>query len=108
MDRLYNSTTNLNNYAHYALKGYENSTDFAAFKLVELSTASTLARNPAYRIIGTYGGLSTGFRELMEVGTIIDNKAYIKQFSVDAMQYYNYLPTAQNMIDSLAIKSSTR
>ncbi|MGB7952423.1 MAG: hypothetical protein WCF23_00455 [Candidatus Nitrosopolaris sp.] len=53
MERLYNSTTNLNNYALYSHKGYENSSDFPIFKL-ELNTKSALAGNSAYTIIGTY------------------------------------------------------
>ena len=43
----------------------------------------------------------------MEVGTIIGNKAYIMQYIADALKYSDYLPKVQNMIGSLAIKSST-
>ena len=55
MDNLSNSTTNLNNYAHYSLNGYKN---FSAFKIVELNTNSFLLGNPAYTLIGTYEGSS--------------------------------------------------
>jgi hypothetical protein len=57
MDRLHNSTTNLNNYAHFvAFADYESRTSyFHAFKLLELSTnSSILAGKPAYTLIGTY------------------------------------------------------
>jgi hypothetical protein len=55
MDRLDNSTTNLDNYAHFvAFTDYESRTSyFHAFKLLELSTdSSILAGKPAYTIIG--------------------------------------------------------
>jgi hypothetical protein len=50
MDRLDNSTANLNNYAHFvAFADYENKPSyFHAFKLLELSTnSSVLAGKPA-------------------------------------------------------------
>ena len=79
MDRLHNSTTNLNNYAHFvAFTDYENRpSDFHAFKLLELSINSTLAGKPAYTLIGTYELPSSGLQKLMEVGTIIGDKAYM-------------------------------
>ena len=78
MHRLHNSTTNLNNYAHFvAFTDYEryNSTIFRGFKLLELSTNSTLAGKAAYTLIGTYDLPSSGLQKLMEIGTIIRDKA---------------------------------
>ena len=43
----------------------------------------------------------------MEVGTIIDDKAYNVQYMADAPKYSDYLPIVQKMIDSLVIKKST-
>ncbi|MGB7952422.1 MAG: hypothetical protein WCF23_00450 [Candidatus Nitrosopolaris sp.] len=43
----------------------------------------------------------------MEVGTIIDDKAYIMQYIADAARYSDYLPTVQDMIDSLQIPDSS-
>ena len=79
VDRLHNSTTNLNNYAHFvAFTDYENRPSyFHAFKLVELSTNSSLAGKLVYAIIGTYELPSSGLQKLMEVGTIIGDKAYM-------------------------------
>jgi len=59
MDKLHNSTTTLNNYAHFvAFVDYENRPSyFHAFKLLELSTNSTLAGKSAYTVIGTYQNL---------------------------------------------------
>jgi hypothetical protein len=43
MDMLHNSTTTLNNYAHFvAFADYENNTAFHTFKLLELSTNSSI------------------------------------------------------------------
>jgi hypothetical protein len=63
MDMLHNSTTTLNNYAHFvAFTDYESRTSyFHAFKLLELSTnSSTIAGKPAYTLIGTYQDRSAG------------------------------------------------
>ncbi|HYA84643.1 MAG TPA: hypothetical protein VEH06_14525 [Candidatus Bathyarchaeia archaeon] len=82
MDKLHNSTTTLNNYAHFdAFTDYENRpSDFHAFKLLELSTnSSILAGKPAYTIIGTYQNPAFGLQQLMETGTIIGDKAYSVQ-----------------------------
>jgi tetratricopeptide (TPR) repeat protein len=85
-DTLDNSTTNLDNYAHYALDGYENwPSHFHAFILLELNTnSSKLAGRSAYTLIGTYELHSFGLQKLMEVGTIIGDKAYIIQYIADA------------------------
>ena len=53
LDKLHNSTTTLNNYAHFvAFADYENRPSyFHVFKLLELSTnSSVLAGKPAYTI----------------------------------------------------------
>jgi hypothetical protein len=109
MDKLHNSTTTLNNYAHFVVfTDYENKTSyFRAFKLLELSTNSTLAGKTAYTIIGTYDLPSSGLQKLIEIGTIIRDNAYILQYIADAPKYSEYLPAVQNMIHSLAINSST-
>ncbi|MGB6590590.1 MAG: hypothetical protein WBE68_03685, partial [Candidatus Nitrosopolaris sp.] len=84
MDKLHNSTTTLNNYAHFvAFTDYENRT--SSFKLLELSTnSSTLAGKPAYTLIGTYQDRSAGVQKLMEIGTINGDKAYSVQYIADA------------------------
>ena len=110
LDKLHNSTTTLNNCAHFvAFIDYENRpSDFHAFKLLELNTnSSILAGRSAYTLIGTYELHSSGLQKLMEVGTIIGDKAYVVRYIADAPRYADYLPTVQKMIDSLAIKSST-
>jgi tetratricopeptide (TPR) repeat protein len=103
IDRLHNSTTNLNNYAQYSLDGYKNF--FSAFKLLKLNTHSTLDGHSAYALVGIYQDSSFGLQKLMEVGTIIGNKAYYVQYIADAPRYSDYLPVLQNMINSLQITS---
>jgi hypothetical protein len=44
--------------------------------------------------------------DLMEIGTIIGDKAYSVQYMADAPKYSDYLPTVQKMIDSLVINKS--
>jgi hypothetical protein len=108
MDTLHNSTTTLNNYAHFvAFTDYENNAAFHTFKLLELSTnSSILAGKPAYTLIGTYQDRSAGLQKLMEIRTIIGDKAYSVEYIADAARYTDYLPTVQKMIDSLVIKKS--
>jgi hypothetical protein len=107
MDTLHNSTTTLNNYAHFvAFTDYENRT--SSFKLIELSTnSSILAGKLAYTLIGTYQDRSAGLQKLMEVGTIIGDKAHSVQYIADTPKYSGYLPTVQKMIDSMVIKKSS-
>jgi hypothetical protein len=109
IDKLHNSTTELNNYAHFvAFTDYENRpSDFHAFRLLELNTnSSILAGRSAYTLIGTYQDPSAGSQKIMEVGTIIGDEAYSVQYIVDAPRYSDYLPTVQKMIDSLVIKNT--
>jgi hypothetical protein len=105
IDRLHNSTTDLNNYAHFvAFTDYENK--MHDFKLLELSTNSSILGKSAYTLIGTYQDPSAGSQKIMEVGTIIGDKAYSVQYIVDASRYSDYLQTVQKMIDSLVINKS--
>ena len=57
-----------------------------------------------YTLIRTYQDPSFGLQKLMEIGTIIGDKAYSVQYIADAPRYSNYLPTVQWMIQSLVIK----
>lgn len=104
MEKLDNSTTVLNHYAHYSLNGYEF---LPAFKLIKLSTNTMLAGSPAYELIGTYEDPASGYQELMEIGTIIGARAYMIQYISDAPRYFDYLPIVQNMIKSLQIRPLT-
>jgi len=101
--KLHNSTTDLNNYAHFV--AFAAAAYFSASKLLELNTnSSKLAGRSAYTLTGTYELHSFGLKKLMEVGTIIGDKAYSVQYIADAPRYSDYLQTVQQMIESLVIK----
>jgi hypothetical protein len=76
----------------YYIPDYKNRTsDFHAFKLLELSTnSSILAGKPAYMLIGTYQNPSAGLQKLMEIGMIIGDKAYVMQYIADALKNQQY------------------
>lgn len=89
----------MNSYAHFvAFTDYENRPSyFHAFKLLELNTnPSKLAGRSTYTLIGTYELPSSGLQKLMEVGTIIGDKAYSVLYIADAPRYTDYLPTVNN------------
>jgi hypothetical protein len=92
MDKLHNSTTDLNNYSHFvASTDYENRPYFHAFKLLELSTNSLiLVEKSAYTLIGTYQDPSAGSQKMMEVGTTMTKYtlSYILQMHQDTLIIY--------------------
>ena len=57
-----------------------------------LISSSILAGEPAYTLIRTYELPSSDLQKLMEVGTIIGDKAYSVQYIADAPRYADYLP----------------
>lgn len=98
-------TTNatLTGYVHSTtLNDYE--TTFPAFKLLQLQTNSTLAWKPAYTLVGTYQDRWSGLQKIIEIGMIVDHKAYYIQYISDASST-EYLPTLQKMIGSMEIRS---
>jgi hypothetical protein len=74
------------------------------FKLIE-STATTIAYNPAYKIVYTD---TVGQDELktMQVLSIKEDKAYLITYTAQASRYDRYLPTIQKMSDSFRIGDS--
>jgi hypothetical protein len=53
----------------------------------------------------SYQDRSAGLQKLMEIGTIIGDKASV-QYIADAPKYSDYSPTVQKMIGSLVINKS--
>jgi hypothetical protein len=74
--------------------------------LIKLHVVVVVAGKPAYTLIGTYELPSSGLQKLMEIGTIIGDKAYSVQYIADAPRYADYLPIVQKMISSLVIKNT--
>ena len=67
-----------------------------------------LAVKPVYKIVGTYTSSTSGNKKtLIETGTMIGSSIYYIQVLVDSDQYFNYLPTINNMINSYQINNNT-
>ena len=54
---------------------------------VGIRGATTLVDKAAYTLIGTYDLPSSGLQKLMEIGTIIGDKAYSLQYIADTSYY---------------------
>jgi hypothetical protein len=74
------------------------------FELVE-STATTIAYNPAYKIIYT-DTVGQDERKTMQVLSIKEDKVYLITYTAEASRYDRYLPTIQKMIDSFRLGDS--
>jgi DNA-binding beta-propeller fold protein YncE len=78
----------------------DNSKDF---KLIESNRNSILAGYPAYNLVYASTIEDGTNLKVMEIGTIISNKAYFIEYFAEAEKYDTYLPTIQKMIDSFEI-----
>ena len=79
---------------------------FTDFMIVE-SVGITLAGNPAHKLIFTTKGISDLDVKVMFVVTIFEKKAYLILFYAEQQKYDDYLPVAQNMIDSFEMLSNS-
>ena len=88
------------------LEGYLQSTtdtyknNFGGITVLESDTNSTLAGNPAYRLVFTSNDRNT---EIMETGFIDGGKVYYITYIAKPESYPSYLPDVQNIADSLSI-----
>ncbi len=71
------------------------------FKLIE-SNSTTLAGNPAHRIVYSLQSLSTVFQS-MNIWTVKGGKEYMISYSQPEDEYPIYLPVVQQMIESFKI-----
>jgi hypothetical protein len=95
---------NLNEYLAEITERYDFK--FIDFNLIESSTNSSLAGEPAYKLVFTDLKHDINFKS-MEIGTIIGNKVYTVTYTAGEKELYSYyLPTVQKMIDSLKITTS--
>jgi eukaryotic-like serine/threonine-protein kinase len=94
----------IDDYVETSVKTDYQSKTFPEFKLLSL-TNSTLVGRRAYELIGMYRDVKDGPQKVMEMGTILDHKAFYVQYIADISKY---LPTAQKMIDSLKINPQTQ
>jgi photosystem II reaction center protein PsbP len=93
--------TDLGTYLADSIKSYSGRKDFS---VVESNTTTTLSGQPAYVLISTDSG---GFdSKSMEIGTIIDGKAYYIDYQSDPDTYNNNLPIINRMLSSLQLPSN--
>ena len=99
----YAPTISLDDYTKTHLSTLEQ----LGFKVDE-STPNTLAGKPGHRITYTPTNQETPNApvnlKVMETWTVIDNKVYLVSFNADTQKFATYLPTVQQMIDSLQIQ----
>ena len=94
-----NNSSSLADYLKYTLNQYAG---LPAFNMTESNTNAILAGNPAY-LLG-YSYLSSGLpTKVIEVGTLIGDKAYFISYATDPQTYSSYLPAVYTMIKSLGL-----
>ena len=91
----------INNYAMNTVNTYKKQIN--DFQRTSLQTNRTLSGNPAYEISGTFTDDKQTKRQLFDVGTLLNQKAYILQFDAKQSEFRNYLPVITNMINSFQI-----
>jgi hypothetical protein len=99
-----NFNMTLDTYTSESLAAYRNA---SAIQIIE-STPTTLASQPAHRIVYTDNSLEGIKLEKIQVWTIINNsKVYVITFSGEELKYLDYLPEVQNIISSFSITNNT-
>lgn len=98
-----NLTGNVTNdgYAKDTVDSYKTGLD--EFEQSQLRTNGTLSGYQAYEIAGTFIDEVSVKNQLREVGTLLNNTAYILQFSSPEYKFPDYLPALEEMIDSFQI-----
>jgi hypothetical protein len=98
-----NSTRGANSLSEYSDQALEYYNQYSEFQLIESSTEDIhLSDNPAYRLVFTF--ISDTFNlKWMEVGTVLHNKVYRIIFFAENESYDEYLPIAQQVINSFEI-----
>jgi hypothetical protein len=91
-------------YANNTLNTYKK--QVRNFQPTLVNTNGKLAGNPAYEIDGTYLDEQSIKHQIFEVGTILNNKAYILQFDSDESKTQGYMPDLKVMIPSFQVLAS--
>lgn len=78
---------------------------FTDFTPLELNTSTYfLAGHPAYRLIYNTHDHQQNEWKVMETGTIIGSNGYVVVFfTAPSVKYQDYLPTAQQIVDSFHV-----
>jgi hypothetical protein len=94
-------TTSILSYVSQSIDIYRQDPRFEDFQLVSSSVDNfTLAGMPAYSFEITYTDQEFGPQNMLEVGTIFDNRAYSLQYFADPPIYQKYFPIVEGMIES--------
>jgi hypothetical protein len=91
----------LDSYANDTVNRYIDGLD--EFTQSKVGTNTTLSGYPAYDIKGTYIDEVSVKNQLREIGTILNNTAYILQFSSAEYKFPSYLSALEEMIGSFKI-----
>jgi hypothetical protein len=95
------NTTNIESYRNQSIDIYRQDPEFQEFQVLSSGVGNfTLAGMPAYSLEVTYTDLEFGPQNMLEVGTIFDNRVYYIQYFADTPIYQKYFPIAERMIES--------
>jgi hypothetical protein len=96
--------TNIEGYLNGSIDSFMQDPTYRDFQVVSSKIGNfSLAGRPAYSLEATYTNADFGTQNLLEVGTIIDNKGYFIQYQADPPVYRTYFPIVERMIESLEI-----
>jgi hypothetical protein len=94
-------TTSILSYVSQSIDIYRQDPTFGDFQLLSSSVDNfTLAGMPAYSFEITYTSQEFGPQNLLEVGTIFDNRVYYIRYIADPPIYQKYFPIVEGMIES--------
>ena len=97
-------TTSIESYRSQSIDIYRQDPEFQEFQLLSSSVGNfTLAGMPAYSLEVTYTDPEFGPQNVLEVGTIFENRVYYIQYFADPPIYQKYLPIVERMIESFQI-----
>ena len=94
-------TPNLISYRDQSIDIYRRDPNFKGFQVLSTGIGNfTLAGMPAYSFEITYTDPEFGPQKMLEVGRIIDDRAYYIRYFADPPIYQKYLPIVERMIES--------
>jgi hypothetical protein len=97
-------STNIEGYLNESIDILRQDPDFVDMQVLSSSVGNfTLAGMPAYNLEITYTDPEFGPQNMLEVGTIFDNRVYYIQYFADLPIYQKYFPIVERMIESFQI-----
>lgn len=97
-------STNIEGYLNESIDILRQHPNFEDLQVLSSSMGNfTLAGMPAYNFEITYTDQEFGPQNMLEVGTIFDNRVYYIQYYADLPIYQTYFPIVERMIESFQI-----